>query len=296
MMTQPPSKAISTTVYSAIFFALYAVLAKTFVAPYILLDANGAALTFGESGLACWASFTLMLALGLPWARSGGALAAVVSAIISALTAAGFCVLGYSLSASPIVAPALIGICALAFLLAIRAQGLGVFASIGAAVAAPMCASLILFAVLLAGALPLEGISDNDDAGAALGELRQLANEELRALGIIEANVVARPLPKNEVARYDHESNAIVLSAASLMGYSSREELAVGVLHALAHQSQASLPETQELWPDLRQETVNAWLEESGGSCPSDESADEYGPIEGQARDYALRKASAWAA
>ena len=274
--------------YFGIVIALYIFLAKRFVAPYLLIGLDGEALSFGDSATPCWLGFSVAMAAGLRWPARGRIGPALAAAVLAPVCAGGFCVLGYSLLAAPGAGPVLclLGLGTLAAArLALRSDAV---TAAGLAISVPMLASLLVFNGMTAGTLSAKTLPEVEGA-ADWHQIQELALDEAEVLEIGDVKFRVAPLPKNETARYSHSKDSITVSASSIQGAETTEEVAEGVLHALAHCSQARLPEA---WPDLEPSEVKAWLAKTDGACPptpEGEAASNHGleQIELQATDRA---------
>ena len=293
-------------VYAAIFVALYWLLAKQFVTPYLLIGLEGQTLTFGDSATPCVLGFSVAMVAGCWWPIHGRLIPSVIAAVLAPVCAAGFCVLGYSLLAGLLVGLiiAALGIAVFLFArLVLRADWIN---SAGAALSTAMLASLLCFAGLASGFLSVKTLPDNE-ATEYWKQVQAIMLDEMDALGIEDMNVRVGPLPKREIARYSHSTGTITVSASAVLGTTvktdsttvpdpvSAEELAEGVLHTLAHCSQASSSEALGLWSEIARSDVESWLAVTDGACPpKDERGEFESPafeqIELAAEDYAKER------
>jgi len=261
------SSLISAGLCLASFFLLYWVLGSV-VAPYLSLDLAGRAMTFGSSGTLCWVSFAAAMLVGLFWAYKRSPALAVLAAILASTTAAGACVLGYSLLAIPHAAPVILlgGVAA-----CVPTCRCGLSTTVRAAAAGAMLVSLLLFAGLASGALSIRHLPDAEDGGADWEQLRSFAADEVGEFGVGDVGLRVGPLPRKEVARYSHSSGTVTVSASALQGAASESELKEGVLHALAHCAQARSKGLFELWVGIGDAHIALWLDETDGECPPED-------------------------
>ena len=282
------SPLLSAGLYLASFFLMYWALGSA-VAPYLSLDLAGRVMTFGSSGTLCWVSFAAAMLVGLFWAYKRNPALAVLAALLASTTAAGVCVLGYSLLAIPYAAPVILlgGIAA-----CVPTCRCGVSTIVRAAVAGAMLVSLLLFAGLASGALSIRNLPDAGDDGTYWGQLSALAADEADGLGISDVDLRVGPLPRKEIARYSHSSGTVTVSASALQGAASESELKEGVLHAIAHCAQARLQGSFELWAGIEDANISLWLEETDGACPPNDVSGNslLADIESRADDYARER------
>ena len=202
--------------YLMLFGVAYGYLGRKYIGPYLAIAPDGTVLGLADSGTLCWVSFTVALFAGFAWLKNRRPLDALPAAILAAVSAMGFCVLGYALRVSPLVGMCLVAVgfagAAVVRLCLRGAMRESLFAGFCAACAA----SALLFACLTAGLVSMTPPSEGSGAVSWDGLSLEI-REGAKTLGIGDISIRLGPLPMGESASYSPSDSTLTVSAASFM-------------------------------------------------------------------------------